>query len=252
MKKKINNSLIIIFLLTILLIIIFLVYYLIKSTYSIKIGIVVEKNDKKIFIKNSTDSTIISYELNLKENSSSFYDVEGKKIDFSNLNIGDKIKVTYKKKEMLDLVNSFPTIIKDIKSVQVIDNNVDKHLTEEDLMYNYFYIKFTNPSDGKLSFIIDSINFEKFSTEGLTMKIVKKINNNKPENIEIKQFESSEISYSEYIDNMLKIIVNNFNFTELERGLEKGEYIISIQNSKAEIIKIPFEINSLGNLQWKI
>ena len=252
MKKKINNSLIIIFLLTILLIIIFLVYYLIKSTYSIKIGIVVEKNDKKIFIKNSTDSTIISYELNLKENSSSFYDVEGKKIDFSNLNIGDKIKVTYKKKEMLDLVNSFPTIIKDIKSVQVIDNNVDKHLTEEDLMYNYFYIKFTNPSDGKLSFIIDSINFEKFSTEGLTMKIVKKINNNKPENIEIKQFESSEISYSEYIDNMLKIVVNNFNFTELERGLEKGEYIISIQNSKAEIIKIPFEINSLGNLQWKI
>ena len=252
MKKKINNSLIIIFLLTILLIIIFLVYYLIKSTYSIKIGIVVEKNDKKIFIKNSTDSTIISYELNLKENSSSFYDVEGKKIDFSNLNIGDKIKVTYKKKEMLDLVNSFPTIIKDIKSVQVIDNNVDKHLTEEDLMYNYFYIKFTNPSDGKLSFIIDSINFEKFSTEGLTMKIVKKINNNKPENIEIKHFESSEISYSEYIDNMLKIVVNNFNFTELERGLEKGEYIISIQNSKAEIIKIPFEINSLGNLQWKI
>ena len=143
MKKKLKVLLLIVFFIA-LLIMIFVIYNLIKKQndsefYELDVtGIIVKNDNEEIFIKNSVDTTNISYSINLGKNKATIKNINGKKINYSKLNIGDKIKIFYKKEKSQILIADTVKQIENIKLIQVIEDNGDNHITKEDIRFSNF------------------------------------------------------------------------------------------------------------------
>ena len=247
MKSKLKNIIIVTLILTILAIVAYIAY--IKISYYISLsssttGIIVNIDDKIITIKNSIDTTEIKYEIYLDEKEPKVKNINGKKIELSNLNIGDKIKVEYRQYDYK--IAYTPPRIYNVKSIQVIEDNSDNHLTKDDLSYNYYTVNYFISNGEELGLTINSKNF---LSDEIKISIIEKGNNAGIENQEIRHFENSELSLKEYESGSVDIILNNFKYKELE-NLKIGKYILRIENGKEDTIKIPFEINKSGTIQW--
>ena len=247
MKSKLKNIIIVTLILTILAIVAYIAY--IKISYYISLsssttGIIVNIDDKIITIKNSIDTTEIKYEIYLDEKEPKVKNINGKKIELSNLNIGDKIKVEYRQYDYK--IAYTPPRIYNVKSIQVIEDNSDNHLTKDDLSYNYYTVNYFISNGEELGLKINSKNF---LSDEIKVSIIEKDSDIGNENQEIRHFENSELSLKEYEIGSADIILNNFKYKELE-NLKIGEYILRIENGKEDTIKIPFEINKSGTIQW--
>ncbi len=255
MKNKLR---IIIIVLLVLVVLCALMYVIYESIYLSKLpfvtGIIVYKDNEEITLKSSVDTTELEYILDIKNDKMKVKDINGKEISISNLNIGDTIKALYKVKNKVDFAIGYhPEKINNIKMIKVIGDNSDNHMTEDDLSYNYYLSQLSLSNEKKLALIVNETNgnypIKNFFSDEIKIKIVKK-EDNEQEKI-VKQYETSEISYNKLLDETeYKITINSANYFELEDELEVGKYVLRIENKKGDIIKIPFEINKSGNLQW--
>ena len=87
---------------TLILVILFIILYVVYQEISLALlpnvtGIVVDKNDKTITIKESVDTTQISYELCIENEKPKVKNINGKEINLSSLNIGDNLKIKVRK-----------------------------------------------------------------------------------------------------------------------------------------------------------
>lgn len=244
MKSRLKNILIVTLILAILAVVTYTVCIYYISLLNNTVGIIVKINDKVITIKDSTDTTEIKYEIYLEEKEPKIKNINGKKIELSDLNIGDKIKIEYKQYDYK--IAYIPQRIYNVKSIQVIEDNSDNHLEKDDLIYNYYTASYFISDGEELGLTINSKNF---LSDEIKVSIIEKDDNAEIENQEIRHFENSELSLKEYESGSVDIILNNFKYKELE-NLKIGKYILKIDNGKEDIIKIPFEINKSGTLQW--
>ena len=246
MKIKLKNIVIVALILVILAVLVIVTckifYHL--SLLSSTTGIIVKIDDDIVTIKNSIDTTEIKYHIYLEEKEPKIKNINGKKIKLSDLNIGDKIEVKYKQYEYK--IAYIPPRIFNVRSIQVIEDNSDNHLTKDDLSYNYYTVNYFISNGEELGLTINSKNF---LSDEIKISIIEKGNNAGIENQEIRHFENSELSLKEYESGSVDIILNNFKYKELE-NLKIGKYILRIENGKEDTIKIPFEINESGTIQW--
>ena len=231
MKRSLKIILIIIF----IVIAIYVVYENIILPRLPRVGgIIVAKDNKTIALKDSLDSTERSCILKI-EKSPIIKDVDGRKIDISDLNIGDKIFATYGKVQSIYATN--PPSFSNIKFIQVEESNKDNHIPEDKLIYN--------------NFIINQFQFEKdYIALGLYMldeylndylpsncSIIQNTNNEDIEKIAIDTSHISLKKESEY-EIEIDIDIDTYN---LVNELEIGKYIFIFENEELGIIKIPFE-----------
>ena len=258
MKKKLKVLLLIVFFIA-LLIMIFVIYNLIKKQndsefYELDVtGIIVKNDNEEIFIKNSVDTTNISYSINLGKNKATIKNINGKKINYSKLNIGDKIKIFYKKEKSQILIADTVKQIENIKLIQVIEDNGDNHITKEDIRFSNFLGYFITPTKGKITLKLYPVNvnytIENFLSKGIKIKIIKKADENDNEDKEIKQFESNEITCRKMLDIEYNIILDTYSFSDM-KNLNIGKYQLKIENTNGEIIILPFVINQYGEINW--
>ena len=254
MKIKLKNIIIVILILAIFCVLMYITYekiYLSKLPFVT--GIIVYKDNEKITLKSSADTTELECNLDIKNDKMKVKDINGKEINISNLNIGDTIKALYKVENKVDFAIGYhPKKINNIKIIKVIEDNSDNHMTEDDLSYNYYLSQLSLSDEKNLAFIVNETNgnypIKNFFSSDIEIKIVKK-EENEQERI-IKQYKSSEIFYKKYIDDSsYKITINSTKYFELEDELEEGKYVLRIENENGDIIKIPFEKNQY-NFQW--
>ncbi len=252
MKKKLKIILIVLLVLVVLCALMYVIYENLSKIHSVT-GIIVYKNNDRITLKSSVDTTELEYILNVINDKPKVKDINGKKISVSNLNIGDTINAIYKVENDVNIdSSSHPKIIDNIKLIKAIEDNSDNHMTEDDLSYNHYITQLSLSNGKNLSFIVYETNenypIKNFFSSDIEIKIVKKEENN--QKIIVKHYKSSEISYQKYIDEKrYKITIDNANYFELEDELEEGKYILRIENANGDIIKIPFERNQY-NFQW--
>ena len=251
MGKKEKIIITILLAIILLLIIAYLMYqnvYL--SSLPSETGIIVKKDDKEIILKDSKDTTKISYIISTEKDTPIIKDVSGKKINYSNLNVGDEIRINYKNEQDVDLLSQ--NTINNIKLIQVIEDNSDNHMTKDDLSYNYYSATLYNYVEKILNFCVSETNsnypIDDFFSTDVKIKITKK-DNDSTEQI-IKQYESSEITCKKYLESEYIIVLNNVLYSELQDELEIGKYILRIENENEGVIKIPFEKNEENFLQW--
>ena len=251
MGKKEKIIITVLLAIILLLIIAYLLYqnvYL--SSLPSETGIIVKKDDNEVMIKYSEDTTTISCKLDVEKNKPVIKNIDGKRINYSDLNIGDKIKINYIDRK--DKVDYTPEIINNIKLIKVVEDNSDNHMTEEELNYNYFFTKLLNPTEGKLTLSVKQTNtdypIDNFFSSDITVKILKKDDDNTEKIIE--RFEFSDITYDKNIESEYTIILDKVIYDELQKELEIGKYILKIENENGDFIKIPFEKNEENFLQW--
>lgn len=255
-----KNKKIIIGILVVVLVVISVVviYNLIKNQKDSKFyeavvtGIVVKNDNGKIFIKGSVDTTNISYSIDLSKDKATIKDINEKKIDYSKLNIGDKIKIFFKKEKIEVLVAEIVKEIKNINLIQVIEDNSDNHMTKEDLRFSNFLGYFIAPTKGKITIRLYPVNvnntIESFLSKGINIKIIKKADSDN-ENKEIKQFEPTEFTCEKRLDFEYNIILDTYTFNDM-KNLGLGKYQLKIENTTGEIMILPFEINQYGQINW--
>ena len=247
MKNKLRNVIVIMFIIIILGFIAYSIYWKIPNSLT-RTGIIASKENGKVIVKSSVDTTEIDFVF-YENNNIKVKNTDGKRIDISGLNIGDKIKVNYKEEKMKRLLHIFPEEIKNIKLIEKIESNSDNHFTEEDLLYNNFEFFATINPKGSITIEIGRYleDIEESLPMNLEAKILKRSNENTSEYIEMKQYNSDEISYKIYTKFDSNIEIQNKND---EMNLEIGKYVLRIEGDKIGVIKVPFEINKSGTLQW--
>ncbi len=222
-------------------------------------GIVVAKTRDKhdnrdttsITLKEREDSTRMSYRFGIASNTT-IKNINGEEIQVSELNLGDKIYITYEDKVMKEMIYTYPKPLYNIKSIEVLEDNSDNHLTEDDLSYNNFELTGIEFRKDRISFLVRSLHTEKFPNDysSTICKIVKKANDGTKNVEEILSIDptvissENEYSSSNYSDGKIKIAV-----PDLEEELETGEYILRLENEELGLIKIPFKITASG-LYW--
>lgn len=240
MKNKLKFIIIVI--LIVIIISFIAIYVIYKNSMTYKVGIIIYKEGENIILKNSVDTTAKSCAFSTKENAT-IKDINGKKINFSDLNVGDTIKILYKKK--MKSISVYPETIENIKLIQVIEDNSDGHLTEYDLSYNDFLIYGITFEKDSIRFTIttaDRMRLDKIPNDysSTECSIVEKADN-------VKYIDSDAILSNKLQDGSVKITINVPNLTE---GMDKGKYVFKFSNKELGLIKIPFEINQSGTLQW--
>ena len=180
-------------------------------------------------------------------------DINGEEIQVSELNLGDKIYITYEDKVMKEDIYYYPQSLYNIKSIEVVEDNSDNHLTEDDLSYNNFELTGIEFRKDRILFDVKNLHTEKFPNDfsSTICKIMKKANDgtkNVEEALSINPTAISSAngysSSSGYSEGEIKIAV-----PDLEEELETGEYIFRFENEELGLIKIPFKITELG-LYW--
>ncbi len=202
-------------------------------------GIIVAKDDKTITLKSSVDSTERSCILKIEKNPI-IKDVGGRKIDISDLNIGDKIHATYGREGEVEMsmYATNPPTYSDIKFIQVEESNQDKHIPEEELTYNKFIItkfEFENNYITLNTYMLDDYPYDYLSGN---CRIVKKGIND--QDTEEKIIDSTQISLKKRSDHDLEININ-FDTYNLINELKTGKYIFIFESDELGLIKIPFE-----------
>ena len=245
--KLIKNIIVIILIIIILGFIAYSIYWKLPNSL-IKTGIIVSNENGKVIVKSSVDTTKIDF-IFYENNDIKVKNIDGKRIDISDLNIGDKIKVNYKEEKIKRALHIFPTEIKNIKLIEKIESNNDNHFTEDDLLYNNFEIYTNFKSKDSITLIINqySDDIEGSLPINLEAKILKISNENTSEYIEIKQYNDDEISYNIFTKFESNIEIQNKND---EMNLEIGKYVLRIEGDKLGVIKVPFEIDNNNNILY--
>ena len=210
------------------------------------------KDITRITLKEREDSTRMTYRFSIASNTT-IKDINGEEIQVSELNLGDKIYITYEDKVMKEDIYYYPQSLYNIKSIEVVEDNSDNHLTEDDLSYNNFELTGIEFRKDRILFDVKNLHTEKFPNDfsSTICKIMKKANDgtkNVEEALSINPTAISSAngysSSSGYSEGEIKIAV-----PDLEEELETGEYIFRFENEELGLIKIPFKITELG-LYW--
>ncbi len=238
MKKSLKIILIIVF----IIVVIYITYENIILPRLPRVeGIIVAKDNKTITLKDSVDSTERSYILNIGKKPI-IKDIDGRKINISDLNIGDIIFATYGRegRKMASMVATNPPSISGVKLVQVKESNKDGHISEGELSYNKFVITKFQFEKNYIALGIDLI--DKFPNDYLTGNCSIIQNEQSMKKITI---EPTKISLKKESNNEIEIDIDTDN---LINELEIGKYIFIFENEELGLIKIPFEKNINGTI----